>query len=187
MSRERFVERMGEAVVSLPHDLKAMLRIVEDAEIPDDLRVAAAGSVLHVLSAGNAIPGVRGVLQRVGDALALRLVLDRLRKEDPEAFERHREDSPELFEPLDDQLEAARGYLGDRLSVLERFADGFPKLTVQGHTAEECVASTESMNWLYDAVLEAIVDRFEFDEDDVARELKSIDRILPHLENRIVR
>ena len=33
MSRERFVERMGEAVVSLPYDLKAMLRVVEDAEV----------------------------------------------------------------------------------------------------------------------------------------------------------
>ncbi len=178
---------MSEAVVSLPHDLKAMMRVVEDAEIPDHLRVAAAGSVLHVLSAGNAIPGVRGVLQRVGDALVLRLVLDRLRQEDPESFARHRDDSPELLGPLEDHLEAARAYLGDRLSVLERFADGFPKLTVQGHTAEECVASTESMNWLYDAVLEAIVDRFEFDEDDVARELKNVDRILPHLENRLVR
>ncbi|MBC7174059.1 MAG: hypothetical protein H5U40_16575 [Polyangiaceae bacterium] len=178
---------MSEAVISLPHDLKAMLRVVEDAEVSDDLRVAAAGAVLHVLSAGNAIPGVRGVLQRVGDALLLRLVLDRLRRDDSESFERHREDSPELLDPLEEQLEAARGYLGDRLAVLERFADGFPKLTVQGHSANECVADPESMNWLYGAVLEAIVDRFEFDEDDVARELKSIDRILPHLENRIVR
>lgn len=179
---------MSEAVLSLAHDLKAMLRVVEDAEIPDDLRVAAAGSVLHVLSAGNAIPGVRGVLQRVGDALILRLVLDRLRREDPESFRRHREDSPELLGPLEEQLEAARAYLGDRLSVLERFAAaGFSKLTVQGHTARECVANTESMNWLYDAVIEASVDRFEFNEDDVARELKNVDRILPHLENRLAR
>jgi hypothetical protein len=187
MSRDRFVETMSEAVVSLPHDLKAMLRVVEDAEIGDDLRVATAGAVLHVLSAGNAIPGVRGVLQRVGDVLLLRLVLARLRKEDPEAFDRHKADSPELLGPLEGQLDAARAYLGDRLGVLERVADGFPKLTVQGHTAQECVADTESMNWLYDAVLEAIVDRFEFDEDEVAREMKSIDKILPPLENRLSR
>jgi hypothetical protein len=178
---------MGEAVLSLPHDLKAMLRVVEDAEIDDDLRVATAGAVLHVLSAGNAIPGMRGVLQRVGDVLLLRLVLDRLRKDDPEAFARHQEDSPELLGPLEEQLDATRSYLGDRLAVLERVAEGFPKLTVQGHTATECVEHTEAMNWLYDTVLEAIVDRFEFDEDEVAREMKNIDRILPSLENRLTR
>jgi hypothetical protein len=187
MSRERFVEMMGEAVLSLPHDMKAMLRVVEDAEIEDDLRIATAGAVLHVLSAGNAIPGMRGVLQRVGDVLLLRLVLDRLRKEDADAFARHLEDSPELLGPLDEQLEAARAYLGDRLHVLERFAEGFPKLTVQGHTAVECVQQTEAMNWLYDTVVEAMVDRLELDEDEVAREMKNIDRILPPLEDRLGR
>lgn len=176
---------MGDAVVALPHDLKAMLRVVEDAEIADDLRVASAGAVLHVLSAGNAIPGVRGVLQRVGDALLLRLVLDRFRAGDEEGFGRHRSDSPEFFEPLDEQLEAARSYLGERIGVLERVADELPKITVQGYTAQECVMKTDAMNWLYDTVVEATVDQLEFDEDDVARELRGVDRILPHLESRV--
>lgn len=184
MSRDRFVEVMRESILSLPQDMKAVLRIVEDPDMDDEGRVAAAGSLLHVLSASNAIPGARGILQYVDDVVVLRLVLEKMEQRFPEAMRHHREESPELFEPLEEDLQAIRGYLGDSVAVLERAAEGVGKLSHQGHTAKECALDPDMTNWLYDAVQEAIVEELELDEEDVARETKHMSDLVTQLETR---
>ncbi len=187
-SRNKFVELMTEAVVLLPQDLKALLRLVEDQDIDDESRVAIAGSILHVLSAGNAIPGVRGILQHVGDVLVIRLVLARVReKSSDDVLAKHVRDSPELLEPLDEQLETAREFLGDNIEVLQSVANSVSSLNHKGHSAKKCVFDTESENWLYDEVHEAIVEQFEFDQEDVDREMKNVDRIIAPLASRVTR
>jgi uncharacterized membrane protein YkvA (DUF1232 family) len=185
MAAQQFAEFISEAILSLPQDLKAVLRIVEDPDIDDAGRQAAAGALIHVLSASNAIPGMRGILAYVDDVLVLRLIMERLSKTSPEAMARHREESPELLADLDGQLAIARRYLGELMSVLDAAADGVSKLNHQGHTAAECAADTDGTNWLYDAVHAAIVEELEFDEDEVQREAKGVDKILPHLRSRI--
>lgn len=185
MAHGRFVEVAGAAVISLPQDLKAALRIVEDADMDDASRLSMAGGVLHVLSDANAIPGMRGILATVGDVIVLRLVLERLLKAQPDAMKPHVEDAPELFGDLEEFLKVTRAYLGDAVSVLEKAADGVSKLTYQGHSAQACTRDTEGSTWLYDAVSEAIVERFEFDEEDVAREVKQADKIGPALRSRL--
>jgi hypothetical protein len=57
-------------------------------------------------------------------------------------------------------------------------------LNHQGHQAAACIEDTESSTWLYDAVHEALIDEIDFDEEDVARELKQVDRILAPLASR---
>lgn len=184
MSREQFVEWVTDAILSLPQDMKAVLRMVEDPELGDEARVAAAGALLHVLSASGAIPGARGVLAHVGDVLVLRLVLERLERDWPDVIARHREESPELLGRLQEELETARNYLGELMVVLDRAADGASQQSHHGHSASQCVHDIESSNWLYDTVQEAIVEQFEFDEDEVAREVKRVDQILPPLRSR---
>ncbi len=185
MSRERFIELMTPALARFGQDLKSVLRIVEDPDVDDESRVAAAGSLMHVISASGAIPGVRGVLQHLGDVLLIRIVLDRVRQRSPEAFERHLGESAEMLEPLSDELEAMRAYLGDSVSVLEKEAEKLPTLHHQGHDPRACVEDTESATWLYDAVHEALIDEIDFDDEDVVRELKQVDRIIPPLESRV--
>jgi len=185
MSRVRFEQLVGEAIVSLAQDMKAVLRIVEDPEIDDVSRESAAGALIHVLSGPNVIPGMRGILGYVDDVLVLRLVLERIERSSPEAMARHREQSPELLEPLVEQLETVRAYLGTLVSVLEGAVDGLPKLTHLGHTPRQCVEDAEGTTWLYDEVQEAIVEQLEFDEDEVNREVKHVDRILEALRTRI--
>ncbi|MDH3199961.1 MAG: hypothetical protein OEM15_03610 [Myxococcales bacterium] len=187
MSRERFVELMTPALSRFSQDLKSVLRIVEDPEIDDESRIVAAGGLLHVISSVGAIPGVRGVLRHLGDVLVIRLMLDRIRTSSSDAFERYVAESPEMLEPLSDELEAMHAYLGDRVRVLERVVDKFPKLQHQGHQATGCIGDTESSNWLYDAVHEVLIDEIEFDDDDVARELKQVDQILDPLSARLNR
>src|SRR5688500_5998185 len=123
MSRELFADVVRETVLSLPQDMKAVLRIVEDPEVDDESRVAAAGALLHVLSSQNAIPGLRGLLAWVDDALVMRLVLERIEKKSPAAMAKHKRESPELLEPMPDQMKTARKYLGELMGVLERAAD----------------------------------------------------------------
>ncbi|HJK98851.1 MAG TPA: hypothetical protein RMF84_16640 [Polyangiaceae bacterium LLY-WYZ-14_1] len=183
--KEKFAELVREGILSLPQDLKTVLRIVDDPDIDDDSRVTAAGAVMHVLSASNSIPGMRGILGHVDDVLVLRLALERIEQKNPEAMAAHREDSPELFADLDDQLEVIRGYLGELTKVLEKAVDGLGKLNHQGHPAARCVRDTDAGNWLHDAVQEAIVEQIDFDDDEVAREVKGVDRILPHLRTRL--
>lgn len=187
MSRERFVELMTPALIRFGQDLKSLLRVVEDPEIDDQSRIEAAGALLHVISSAGAIPGVRGVLRYLGDALVIRLALEDIRKRSPKAFRKHLEESPEMLEPLSEELEAMRAYLGERVDVLEKVVSKFATLSHQGHQAAACVDNPESSTWLYDAVHEALIDEIDFDDEDVTRELKQVDQILIPLDSRISR
>ena len=187
MSRERFIELMTPALMRFGQDLKSVLRIVEDPEIDDASRVAAAGCLIHVISSSGSIPGVRGVLRYLGDVLVMRLMLSQVRERSPDAFLKHVADAPEMLEPLSAELGSMRDYLGARIGVLEKTADKLSVLHHQGHRAAACVEDTESATWLYDAVQEALIDQIDFDEEDVLRELKQVDRILPPLAARVGR
>ena len=184
MQEQDFTGVMLETILSLPQDMKAVLRIVDDPDLADEQRALAAGSLIHVLSASNAIPGMRGTLAFVDDVIVLRLVLERLEKAAPEVIKKHREDSPDLFEPLDEDLVAIRGYLGEAISVLDRVCDGLPKISHEGVSATECATDPDASTWLYDAVHEALVSGLEFDENEVARALKKVDQIRAPLEMR---
>ena len=187
MSRERFIELMTPALTRFSQDLKSVLRIVEDPDVDDESRVAAAGSLMHVISSSGAIPGVRGVLRHLGDVLVIRIVLDGVRERSPNAFEKHKAEAPEMLGPLAEELDAMREYLGDRATVLEKTVEKLATLNHQGHQPAACVEDTESATWLYDAVHEALIDDIDFDEEDVERELKQVDRILAPLASRVGR
>ena len=173
-----------EAILSLPQDMKAILRIVEDPDLADEQRALAAGGLMHVLSASNAIPGMRGTLAYVDDVIVLRLVLERLEEQAPEVMAQQREDSPELFDPLDEQLDVIGGYLGELIVVLEKVCDGLPKITHEGISATDCASDPDASTWLYEAVHAAIVDDLDFDEDEVRRALRQVDQIRAPLEMR---
>jgi uncharacterized membrane protein YkvA (DUF1232 family) len=179
-----FAEAMRDAILSLPQDLKAMLRVMEDPDLDDAGRVLASGALLHVLSGTNAIPGMKGTLALVDDVLVIRLAFERIAKISPEVVSRHRDDLPEVFEAWDVQLAAARAYLGDRIGVLERAVDGLPKISYQGHSASDCVRDQVAATWLYESVHEAIVEQFEIPEDEVVRAVKNAHEIKMRLSQR---
>lgn len=182
MSLERFVESVSTAIVSLPQDLKAVLRVVDEPDLDDASRVSAAGALMHVLSSFNAIPGTRGIVAYVDDVLVLRLALERIAKQNPEVVASHKEQAPELWDG--ELLETARGYLGDIMKLIESAVDGLPKLSHQGHAPGECVKDVDGSNWLYDAVHAAIVEKFEFDEEAVVREVRGVEKVLAPLRSK---
>lgn len=184
MAREQFSEFVCAAIVSLPQDMKAFLRIVEDPEIDDESRVLAAGTLLHVLSGANALPGLRGTLAYVDDVLLMRVVLSRIAERSPEAVASHREEDPSLFESLEEGMGAAKAYLGPLMQLLDKAADEVAKISHKGQSAPRCVQDTEASNWLYEEVHRAIVERLEFDEEQVAREAKQIESMVAPLRSR---
>ncbi|MBX3273585.1 MAG: hypothetical protein KF729_25195 [Sandaracinaceae bacterium] len=187
MEQQAFKDVVEEAILALPQDMKAVLRIVEDPDLADEHRALAAGALLHVLAASNAIPGMRGILAYVDDVIVLRLALERLVRDAPDVMARHAEAEPELFEPLAEQMGTVRAYLGELLTVLDRAVDGLPELTHEGHGATACALDPDASTWLYDAVHAALVDELELDEDDVERALRSLGDIRRPLEMRLAR
>jgi uncharacterized membrane protein YkvA (DUF1232 family) len=186
MVENGFAEAMRAAILSLPQDLKAMLRVLEDPDLDDQGRVIASGALLHVLSASNAIPGVKGTLALVDDVLVLRLALERIAATSPDVVSHHRDDEPDIFEPWQVQLDAARAYLGERgINVLAKAVDGLAKITFQGHSARECARDQEAATWLYDSVHEAIVEQFEIAPDEVTRAVKNSHEILAKVSQRV--
>lgn len=169
---------------ALPQDLKAVLRIVDDPEVDDESRVRLAGALLHVISEGASIPGVRGVLQHVGSVLIIRLALLEVRERSPKAFERHTADSPELLAPIDEQVEVARTFLGEGMRVIEQVVEKLPNESHQGHSPRDCVHDTEHSTWLYDTVHVSLVESLEIDEEQTAREIKNVDQIQRALKAR---
>jgi uncharacterized membrane protein YkvA (DUF1232 family) len=185
MAENGFAEAMREALLSLPQDLKAMLRVMEDPDLDDEARVLASGALLHALSASNAIPGMKGTLALVDDVLVLRLALERMAQISPDVVARHRADVPEVFGEWSPQLDAARTYLGERgISVLEKALEGLPRMTHQGHSATECARDEDAATWLYDSVHEAIVEQFEISPAEVTRAVKSSHEILAKVSQR---
>lgn len=181
MSRERFVEFLNEAILMLPQHIKGALRLSEDPDIPDEGRLLAAGALLHWLSGTNTIPGARGdILSYVDDVLILKLAFGRMAAIAPESMARHRANAPELFGQLDDELALIADYLGSGLKVIERGLKRFDQLKHLGRSAQQCVTDEESATMLYEEVQAALVE-LDFEEEEVARALKDIDRLIASL------
>jgi hypothetical protein len=182
MSRERFREFVREAILTLPQYVQGVLRMFEDPDIPDDGRALAAGTILHWLSGSNTIPGApAGVLSYVDDVLLLRLAHARLAELAPDAIARHREDAPELFSGIDDELALIRSELGKGIEVLERSLAKVSKLKHRGQSAAQCVTNEEAATELYEEVQAALVD-IDLGEEEVGRALKNgLDTLVENL------
>ncbi len=186
MTQEAFVAWLAQAIMSLPQDMKTVLRVVDDPDLDDAHRVNAAGAILHALSSANAIPGLRGHLINVDDVLVLRLVLARLVEQAPDTMQRYQGEAPELFEKMPEQLNMARSFFGKHFAMLENAATQVHRISHQGHSAKSCVADADGGNWLYDVVQEAIVDKFEFVEDELRRDLRNLAQVRQELDRRAV-
>lgn len=185
MTIDRFAEALRGGMLSLPQDLKAMLRVTDDGDLDDKSRVLACGAILHVLSGQNAIPGVKGVLGYADDVIVLRLVIERIEKTSPELIASHRGEDPEVFGPMAEQTAAIREHLAELMPVLDKVVEALPRLNFEGHTAQQCARDQDAQKWLYDSVHEAITERLELPEDVVARGVKGAGEIRGHLKQRV--
>lgn len=181
MSRSRFVEIITEWLLVFPQTAKQALRLAEDPEFDDSVRESVAGAILQALSGANTIPGVRGMLAYVDDIILLKLAFEGASKTNPDIFASHAKDAPETLGELHEQLAELRAFVGPAFSLLDRAFEGLSKVQYEGHTAHECVNDDEWSRWLYDEVNEAATLRFDLKEEELRRQMKTIDQLLGEL------
>ncbi|MEI8256890.1 MAG: DUF1232 domain-containing protein [Deltaproteobacteria bacterium] len=164
-------------------ELKDFVHVVcDDADLDDDLRDAAAGAVLYALAPGDVVPDSLGPLGFVDDALALRLVLDEIATRAPERFESYLDRMPELSEPLQDDLDAAREYFGETFELFRTRVLKFEKLEFKGKKVPDVIAHPE---WLVAEVSVAAL-KLDFKPADVNSAIKRLHTLPPLFRQKLV-
>ena len=115
-NEQRFVQRVRELLVSLPYDMKVLFEAISDENLPKEARLVAAQATIYCLSPSDPIPDSLGLLGFVDDTLLVRLALARILELGGEDADDYPGRFPELFEPLNEDLALARGFLGDDLN-----------------------------------------------------------------------
>jgi hypothetical protein len=130
------------------------------------------------------IPDTYGLLGQVDDVLIMRMTMAFALERVPGRADHYRERHVEVFETLSDDLGAARGYLGDVYPWLEGQLGRMPAIEFKGKRASGLLDDLDGGTWLYGVMAEAMLD-LEFDDDELHRELRKIDRILPVMQEKM--
>lgn len=158
-------------VLSLPADLKAMFAVVDDQDLPDELRLTGAAAIFYYLNPANLIPAKEGMLGLADDAIALRCALDEVRRGAPERAKVLAEHAPEAWADLEREIELFSALLGDQWSAVCEAWRAVGLLELRGKSARGCVDDPDDSAWLYAEVEEALSTR-DIDEQAVLREIK---------------
>jgi uncharacterized membrane protein YkvA (DUF1232 family) len=169
------------AIPAIPADLKVLLRILQDEDLPDEMRLRAAGAIVYTLSAGDLIPDSMGVLGYVDDALVCRMTLERAGAVAPSYVERY----PRLYETLAADLATAHDYLGDELyAFVEKAAMARTETEFKGKKARAFLDDPEASGWLADETSAHSV-KLVFRKSEIERALKKIDSVRPMLQQKL--
>jgi uncharacterized membrane protein YkvA (DUF1232 family) len=182
--KEEFVEFLARSINELQQDVKILFEMLDDAEFNDNIRTRVAGALLYLLAPGDLVPDSFGALGHADDSLVLRMSMAATLRSNEERAGHYRDRYPEVFETMDRDLEVARAYLGDIYPWLEDWLEKLEALEYKGKRASVFVEEVEEGSWLYDEINEAMLD-LEFDDDELSRELRRIDRILPVLREKM--
>ncbi len=183
--KQEFVEFMCRSISEIPQDVKILFEMLDDAELSESARTQTAGALLYLLAPGDLIPDTFGLLGHADDSLVFRMIMAaNVRGAPQERAEHYRGRYPEVFDTLDEDLATAVGFLGEMYPWMEQWLDKLDKVEFKGKRAPAIIADVEEGTWLYDEVNEALLD-VDFDEDDLRRELRRVDRILPVMREKM--
>ncbi len=182
--KQEFVEFMSRSISEIPQDVKILFEMLDDAEFSDEARIRVAGAMLYLLAPGDLIPDTFGIVGHADDSLVLRLIMVATLEDAPERTEHYHERYPEVFETLEQDLEVAHGYLGEIFPWMKEQTAKLGKLEFKGKKASIFIEDIEEGSWLYDEINEDLLD-LEFDDDELNREMRRIDRILPVLREKM--
>ena len=173
------------ALTSLVEDYRRVFDIVDEPELDESLRRMTAGLVAYAMSPGDILPDSMGILGHLDDAILYRMLLSRVRQHAPEVAAAQAARNPDLWDPLDADLEAVREFVGDDVFqwLYDRIAD-FPSLVHRGRALADLDLDSEDSGWLRDELNESLV-RVDIKPDAARREARKADAILPRLRQRM--
>ena len=172
-------------LTSFRQDMRDFVRVIcDDHELDENLRELAAGAVLYGLTPGDIIPDSSSPpLGFVDDALALRVVLDVIANEAPERFDGYADRLPEMCETLDDDLDAARDFLGD---LYEPFAQRVMQSKTMEFKGKNAKGLLEDPEWL-DTELAVLGVKLEFKAGSVLAAARRVATLLPQFRAKLAR
>ncbi len=182
--KNAFVEFTSRGITEMQQDVKILLEMFDDPEFEDETRLRAAGALLYLVAPGDLIPDTFGVLGSVDDVLVMRMTMDYALKTTPSQTSHYTERYPEVFESLAADLETAHGYLDEVYPWMVTYLARVVKIEFKGKKASAMLVDDDAGTWLYDELNEALLD-LEYDDDELNRELRRVDRILPVLQEKM--
>lgn len=165
-------ELLVRGIVGLGDDMKEFLSVIDDPDRQPSSRASAAGGLMHVLGSANVFPGAHGMLVWVDDAVLLRWVAQQIASQEGLAAQALFP-STTFGSDLDHQIALLKDALGPGAALVEKVSGSLPAVVHHGHSAQDCATKNSESTWLYEEVQQAVVDRFDFDEDEVRQELKT--------------
>jgi len=152
-------------------DLKDFVHVVcDDPELEDNLRSAAAASVLYALAPGDVIPDSQGPLGFLDDALALRVVLAEIAELAPARLQNYRERIPELIDNLGEGIEAAKTFLVETYEPFRQRVLDTGRIEFKGKRVPDVLADPE---WL-EAEVSVISLKLDFKPEALNAALKKV-------------
>lgn len=182
--KQEFVEFLSRSISEIPQDVKILFEMLDDAEFSNEARIRVAGAMLYLLAPGDLIPDTFGLLGHADDSLILRLTMAATLKDAPERAEHYQGRYPEVFDTMEQDFAVCLGYLGEIFPWMEKHLEKLHKLEFKGKKAPIFIEDIEEGSWLYDEINEDLLD-LEFDDDELNREMRRINRILPVLREKM--
>ncbi|MBI5513452.1 MAG: DUF1232 domain-containing protein [Deltaproteobacteria bacterium] len=172
-------------LTSLQQDLKDFLHVVcDDQDLDEGLRAMAVSAVLYTLAPGDVIPDSSGVPGYIDDALALRVVLARIRERFPERFDGYAERIPELAASTGEDLDAFRAWLGDLYELFATRVGAVEKNEFKGKHAQDLLADPDGATWLEEEVSVAAL-KLDFKPQAVASAARRVNTLLPTFKQKL--
>ncbi|HXS17638.1 MAG TPA: hypothetical protein VN764_10645 [Polyangiaceae bacterium] len=128
---ERFIAAFSQSLVSLPHDVKALLSALGDANLQPGVKRSLACGANYLRKSLDLIDdGVEG-LGYLDDAFIVRLLCEQAQSRGP---------LPDELRTLAAEAELVRGFLGPLYERAERYVTGLEQLAVRGRSVEAIVS-----------------------------------------------
>jgi uncharacterized membrane protein YkvA (DUF1232 family) len=181
-----FADVTRRMLANFRQDLRDFVHVVcDDQDLDDPLREAAIGAVFYSLVPGDVIPD-RSLppLGYVDDALALRIVLEKIEREAPAAFERYRDRIPDLCDTLREDIESARTFLGPELfdSFVQRVFQA-RQLEYKGKSVRDALVDASFL----DEEITVLSVKLAFKDQAVDAAARKVGTLLPLFRQKLMR
>jgi hypothetical protein len=180
----RFLARIIEWLLALPHDLKLLFEAKDDPNLEREAREIAAGGILHVLTPDGAPASEEKFIGYADDTIIVREVLRAVAAKGGEGAEDFRRRFEEHYATLDEDLELCARVMGDTYTWLAGKVEHLGKQVYKGKKVAQYIDDEESAETLYEDGLAFATD-YPLDEDKLSMRLKYPETLLEPLRRKV--
>lgn len=184
--KEKIVNVLVENIETMNDDIKILFTLLDDADIEDNLRELAAGSLIYFLSPGDIIPDTFGnILSMFDDILISKIVTLEILENSKEKGDFYKSTYADQYNKMNSEIGLIKDYLGEEIfNYFKGRLRKLPQISFKGKKAKIFLRDMEAATWLYDEVNEALLDK-DFATDEIRRDAQKVDKLIPILKNKV--